>query len=276
MTKAAEAIRAAATRLAKASDTARLDAELLMAHALGVSRSDLLLRHMDASTPDSFHALIDRRQGHEPVAHILGSQEFYGRDFAVDRNVLIPRADSETLIDAALGLIAPDARGRVLDLGTGSGALLLTLLCERPLLEGVGIDASEAALGLARSNAASLHVADRAHLRRADWREEGWADGLGRFEIVLCNPPYVESGAMLDPQVRDFEPHEALFAGPEGLDDYRAIMPQLGKLIVPDGVAIFEIGSSQGDAIATIAQDSGFSAEMRRDLANRTRAAIVR
>ena len=148
-----EALREAATRLSATSDTARLDAELLMAHALGVSRSDLLLRHAREAVPPQFAVLIDRRAAREPVAHILGEQEFYGRTFRVTAATLIPRGDSEVLVEAALALSPPPAR--VLDLGTGSGALLLSVLADCAA-EGVGTDRSAAALEVARENANRL------------------------------------------------------------------------------------------------------------------------
>ena len=273
----AEAIRAAAERLCTTSDTARLDAELLMAHVLGVSRSQLLLLRMrDDAAPHAagFDRLVERRAAHEPVAHLLGVQEFFGLEFAVTPDTLIPRGDSETIVQAALDCAAQDAR--VLDMGTGSGALLLAFLHERPDAKGVGIDASAAALVVASANGQRLGLAERAQFVQANWLESGWAHDLGRFDLVLCNPPYVESDANLDPDVREFEPATALFAGPEGLDDYRAIVPQLGKLLVPGGVAIFEIGAGQAEAVGAIASESGFAAETRRDLADRPRALILR
>ena len=273
----ADAIRAAAERLSATSDTARLDAELLMAHVLGVSRSQLLLLRMrDDAAPHAagFDRLVERRAAQEPVAHLLGVQEFFGLEFAVTPDTLIPRGDSETIVQAALDCAAQDAR--VLDMGTGSGALLLAFLYERPDAKGLGIDASAAALAVASANGQRLGLAERAQFVQANWLESGWAHDLGRFDLVLCNPPYVESDANLDPDVREFEPATALFAGPEGLDDYRAIVPQLGKLLVPGGVAIFEIGAGQAEAVGAIASESGFAAETRRDLADRPRALILR
>lgn len=270
-----EAIREATQRLSATSDTARLDAELLMAHALGVSRSGLLLRHMRDAVPEGFQALVERRAAHEPVAHITGSQEFYGRDFVVGPQVLIPRGDSETLIDTALE-VAPRAE-RVLDLGTGSGALLITALLELESASGIGIDASEAALEVARNNAQTLGlIGAQARFRLRDWNEEGWADGLGTFDLILANPPYVEDAADLDPDVREYEPAGALFAGKEGLDDYRVLVPQLGKLLVPGGIAIVEIGHTQAEPVGKIAQSSEFAVEIRPDLANRPRCAVLR
>lgn len=264
------ALRQAAAALSATSDTPRLDAELLMAEALGVSRSDLLLRHMGGAVPESFAALIERRQAYEPIAYILGRQEFYGLEFTVGPDVLIPRADSETLVEAAIAS-RPDAR-RVLDCGTGSGALLLAVLNALPEAQGIGIDRSEAALAMARENARRLGLTDRTAMMLADWREQGWATGLGRFDLILANPPYVESGADLAPSVSEYEPHGALFAGAEGLDDYRLLVPQLPALLHPGGVAVIEIGASQAEAVAAIAQDAGFIVKVHRDLGSRPRA----
>lgn len=266
----AAAIRAAAERLSETSDTARLDAELLMAEALGISRSELLLRHTGDAVPPSFFGLVRRRAGHEPVAYILGQQEFYGRSFIVTPDVLIPRGDSEILIETALGIL--QGPGRVLDCGTGSGALLLTLLAERSTLEGVGIDNSSPALEIAGANASRLGVAERTRLLQLDWRETGWANGLGQFELVIANPPYVETDANLAPSVRNFEPAAALFAGEDGLDDYRILIPQLPDLLAPGGAAILEIGAGQAKLVSNLAHASGLEAVLHRDLAHRPRA----
>jgi release factor glutamine methyltransferase len=268
-----EAIRAAAAQLAATSDTARLDAEVLMAHALGLTRSDMLLRAMRAPAPEGFAALIARRAAHEPVAYITGSAEFYGLTLRVTPATLIPRGDSETLIAAALD--GAGAQGRALDLGTGSGALLLAVLAHRPDWTGAGIDASAQALAVARGNAAALGLAARSQWLNRNWHDAGWAESLGTFDLVLCNPPYVETAALLDRQVRDFEPASALFAGPEGLDDYRALIPQLPALMNAGAPAILEIGASQAEAVAAIAAAAGFASQLRRDLAGRPRALIL-
>ncbi|KWV93948.1 peptide chain release factor N(5)-glutamine methyltransferase [Erythrobacter sp. AP23] len=268
------ALRQAAGRLSETSDTARLDAELLMAHALGSSRSDMLLRHMRDPAPAHFAQLVERRAAREPIAHIIGEQEFFGLAFTVTPDTLIPRGDSETIVQAALDTARSDAR--VLDMGTGSGALLLAFLDRRPQASGMGMDASEGALVVAAANAARLGLADRAHFHKASWHEAGWCDDLGQFDLILCNPPYVETDAQLEPDVRDYEPASALFAGPEGLDDYRAIIPQLGKLLLPGGVAVLEIGATQQEAVAGIARESGFAVSMHRDLGGRPRALILR
>lgn len=264
-----QAIRTAAETLAATSDTPRLDAELLMARALGVSRSDLLLRHTGDPAPAAFDALLARRRAHEPVAYILGIQEFYGLAFHVTPDVLIPRADSETLVAAALGA-RPDA-GAVLDCGVGSGALLLAVLAGLPRARGIGIDRSPAALAVAADNAARLGLGDRARMIRADWDEAGWARGLGPFDLVLANPPYVEEAADLSPSVREHEPAGALFAGADGLDAYRVLVPQLPALLAAQGVALVEIGHTQADAVAAIGRAAGLAAVLHRDLGDRPR-----
>ncbi len=270
-----ESIRRATERLAKSSDTARLDAELLMAHALGVGRSDLLLRHQRDAAPDAFGGLVERRARGEPVAHILGRQDFYGLHLKVTPDTLIPRGDSEVLIEAACRFFAEQAPRRILDLGTGTGALLLAALSVWPQAAGVGVDSSVGALAVACENAVALGMEQRVRMIGRDWSDAGWAAGLGRFDLILCNPPYVEQDAALDCSVRDFEPGAALFAGPEGLDDYRILVPQLRALLGSGGAAVIEIGSTQERAVSEIAAGAGFSITMRRDLGGRPRALIL-
>lgn len=271
----ADAIRAATRRLAP-SETARIDAELLMAHALGMARSDMLLRAMQDAAPADFTALIDRRAGHEPVAYITGHQEFYGLDLAVSPAVLIPRGDSETLIEAAKAAFADrNPPTRICDLGTGSGALLLAALSVWPEAEGIGIDASPGAVEVAAANADRLLPQARCRIGTGDWRADGWAQSLGRFDLVLCNPPYVEVAAALDPDVRDFEPYSALFAGAEGLDDYQVLIPQLPGLLAPGGLAVLEIGHRQGESVTAIGRENGLAATLCHDLAGRPRALIL-
>ncbi len=266
----AEALRAASTRLSLSSDTARLDAELLMAHSMGVNRSDLLLRHTAAQVPPEFAALLARRLAHEPVAYITGMQPFFGLELLVNSDVLIPRGDSEVLVELALAG-RPHAR-RVLDCGTGSGALLLAVLANLPQSSGVGFDRSLGALALAAANAARAGLAGRAAMHRADWENEGWTSDMdGPFDLILANPPYVESGAALLPSVRDHEPPGALFAGADGLDAYRSLIPQLPALLAPGGLALVEVGASQAEAVSAIADAAGLAARLHRDLAGRPR-----
>ena len=268
----AASLRDATARLAAVSETARLDAEILMAHALGLSRTDMLMRQHDLAVPEAFGGMVERRAAAEPVAYIRGQQEFWDLTLTVTPDVLIPRGDSETLIEAAIdafdGRAAP---ARILDLGTGSGALLLAALSVFPDASGVGVDASETALAVAADNAERLGFSARTDFKNLSWCDSGWSTGLGQFDLILCNPPYVEDGAALDATVVLYEPLTALFAGPVGLNDYRILIPQIPALLASGGVAIFEIGHSQADAVSKLASKAGLSTEMRRDLAGKPR-----
>lgn len=273
----ADALRDAAHRLAEISDTPRLDSELLMADALGTDRGAMLLHRMRDDVPSGFAALLDRRLNHEPVAYITGRQDFWTLTLGVSPAVLIPRSDSETLIEAAIAAFPDDAPARILDLGTGSGALLLAALSHWPQADGVGVDASEPALAVARDNALSCGLSDRARIQHADWRVPGWCDGFGGpFDLVLANPPYIETDAALARQVHAHEPHGALFAGADGLDDYRILIPALAALLAPGGVAIFEIGATQRLDVTALAEAGGYDVECRQDLAGHDRALILR
>lgn len=262
----------AALALTPTSATPRLDAELLMAHALGTSREDLLLRHLDTPAPAGFDALLARRLAHEPIAYITGTRAFWTIDLAVGPGALIPRADSETLIEAALDHFGASGPATILDLGTGPGTLLLAALAQWPDAKGVGIDRSESALAMARTNADRLGLAGRANFTLGDW-----AKGIEqRFDLVLANPPYIGTDESLPRDVAAYEPHEALFAGPDGLDDYRIIAPQLPKLLAPGGIAVLEIGHTQAEAVSGLVAQAGLEASARRDLAGRPRAIIAR
>ena len=265
-------IREAAEVLAAVSDTPRLDAELLMADVLGVSRTTMLLNAMRDPVPAGIASLVLRRLNHEPVAYILGHQEFYGLNLIVTPDVLIPRGDSETLIEAARIGLAEAPPARILDLGTGSGALLLAALSLWIAAQGVGIDRSLGAVAVAAANAGRLGMASRARILHYDWTRPGWSDALGRFDLILANPPYVETDAALASQVRGHEPAGALFAGAEGLDAYRTLIPQLAALLEPGGLAVVEIGATQADAVARLGTAAGLAATLHRDLAGRPRA----
>jgi release factor glutamine methyltransferase len=254
--KVREAIAAAAERLGE-SETSRLDAELLMAHALGVSRGDLLLNRLDDPAPDSFEALVARRLAHEPIAYITGRRAFWTIELEVGPGVLVPRPDSETLIEAAIAHFGDRTPKRILDLGTGPGTLLLAALDRWPEATGLGVDASAEALAYARRNA----------VPRAEFRLGDWGEGIDeRFDLILCNPPYVEAGAALPPDVSRWEPGAALFAGPDGLDAYRVLAPRLASLLAPKGAICVEIGAGQLISATSFFAAQGFTIESRRDL----------
>lgn len=259
----------ATNALLAVSDTQRLDAELLMAHALGVGRDELLMRHLNAAAPDAFASLLARRLTHEPLAYITGSRDFWTITLKVAPGVLIPRSDSETLIEAAVDHFGKAGPKRVLDLGAGSGALLLAALAQWPDAHGLGIDASDVALTIAKENARALALANRATFQKGDW-----AVGLAsQYDLILCNPPYVEMTARLSPEVMS-EPHGALFAGADGLDDYRNIIPQLAALIAPHGLIAMEIGHTQAQAVSDLFAASGMMTSCRKDLGGRDRAIL--
>lgn len=269
--KVREALAAASARLGGTSDTPRLDAELLMAHALGASREAMLLAGLERPAPVAFDALLARRLAHEPVAYITGRRAFWTIELEVGPGVLVPRPDSETLIEAALAIFGEAGPATILDLGTGPGTLLLAALDQWPQARGLGVDCSPVALGHARRNAARLGLAARAQWRLGDW-DEGIRDS---FDLVLANPPYVAVGADLPRDVADYEPAEALFAGSDGLDAYRRLAPRLSRLLAPDGVACVEIGAGQRDAVAALFAAEGFAATARADLAGVARCLVL-
>jgi len=268
---ARHAIAAAARDLAGTSPTPRLDAELLMAHAMGISREALLLGRLDESAPASFAGLLDRRLAHEPIAYITGSRAFWTIELAVGPGVLVPRADSETLIEAAIDHFGAASPTTILDLGTGPGTLLLAALDQWPDATGLGVDASPLALDYARRNAGDLGMAGRATFRLGDWA----AGVTGRFDLVLANPPYIGTDERLPREVRDHEPGAALFAGADGLNDYRRIVPQVRALLAPGGAAILEIGATQADAVSELLAAAGFAVTRRHDLGGHARAVIA-
>jgi release factor glutamine methyltransferase len=242
-----------------------------MAHALGVSRDALLLRHLDAPVPAAFAALLARRLAHEPIAYITGTRAFWTVELAVGPGALVPRADSETLLEAAVAYFADRAPATILDLGTGPGTLLLAALDQWPKATGLGVDRSAAALAMARGNADRLGLAPRARFAEGDW-----AAAIGaRFDLILANPPYIGSDEPLPPEVRDHEPAGALYAGPDGLDAYRVIIPDLPRLLVSGGVAILEIGHTQAESVGALVTATGLKWSLRRDLAGRPRAIVA-
>jgi len=233
-----------------------------------------LLEHAAGDT-ESFRALVARRAAREPLAYLLGQQEFWTMDLAVSPATLIPRADSETLIAAALAAY-PDraAVRRILDLGTGTGCLLLAALMEFPAAFGVGVDLVPAAAALAARNAAANGLAGRSAFLCANWA----GPLTGRFELVLCNPPYIESAAIagLMPEVGRYEPCRALDGGVDGLAAYRAVLAALPALLAPGGVAVLELGAGQAASVAALARGAGFcDPALRHDLAGIARAAVL-
>ena len=253
-----QALRDAARRLAAGGipDPAR-DARALVAEAMGIA-PERVMPEREAQIPAEAGARLEEylaeRLRFRPVAQILGRRLFWGRWFRVTRDVLDPRPETEVLVAAALEGPAPR---RILDLGTGSGAILLTLLAEWPQAAGVGTDLSPAALAVARENAERLGVAERAAFRRADW----WRglEDCGSFDLVVSNPPYISETdlAGLAPDVRDWEPGMALSPGPTGLESYREIAAGLAPALTGDGRACFEIGAGQGPAVAGIFRAAG-------------------
>lgn len=270
-------LREAAQALEAVSETPRLDAELLMAHGLEIGRQDLLLNMPKLDVPDGFAALLDRRKAHEPVAHIIGEREFWSLSFQVSPDVLIPRPDSEILIETAVQIGGVRAPNLILDLGTGSGALLLAALSEFPKAVGLGIDASADALAMAHNNADQLRISDRARFLLQDWTDAEWTQCLGGpFDLILANPPYVSTQAELSREVADYEPREALFAGVEGMDDYYIIIPALGALLADKGVVLLEIGFDQAERVTKLAEKYDYVVECKGDLGGNDRLLVLR
>ena len=240
-------------------------------YALATTRDAVLLRHLGDAVPDGFAPLVERRRAGEPLAYITGTRDFWTITLKVGPGVLIPRADSETLIEAAVRHFAGTAGPRrVLDLGTGPGTLLLAALAEWPGATGLGVELSATALDYARANAAALGLP--ATFARGDWA----ADIEERFDLVLANPPYIaDDDSDIAADVRAFEPGEALFAADHGLAAYRGIVPDLPRLLGDGGVAVLEIGWRQGEAVATLVRAAGLSARVVHDLGDRPRAVVV-
>jgi len=265
-------LRNASTRLAAVSDTPRLDAELLAAHAAGMSREEMILSLPRLDIPEDADLLLLRRLASEPIAYITGQRDFWTLTLRVTHDVLVPRPDSETLIEAAIDHFAGKAPPRrILDLGTGSGALLLAALDVWREASGLGVDRSPGAVDVARDNARRCAMAGRAEFRIGDWGE-----GLAEpFDLILCNPPYIRDDAMLPADVRAHEPAGALFGGADGLDAYRLLAGQVGLLLAPGGVALFEIGFDQGESAGALFRKAGFAVTLARDLGGRARALVV-
>jgi release factor glutamine methyltransferase len=273
-------LRAAATRLAATGvDTPDLDARLLALEAFGLTLAALVAEgDAEASGPERarLEGLVERRLAGEPVDRILGRREFWGLDFALSPETLAPRPDSETVVEAALAEIGrPDRALAILDLGTGTGCLLLALLSELRSAWGIGIDRSPGAAAAARRNAEALGLGARARFVVGDW-----AAALdGSVDVLVSNPPYVASAEIgrLDAAVRDHDPRLALDGGDDGLDAYRAILADAPRLLAPGGVAVLELGAGQRPAVSALAIRSGLSVVRAvPDLAGLDRAITLR
>ncbi len=276
-----EALRAGAARLRDAglSDEAEGDARRLLESAGGLEAASLMARLNEAiPEPEAarFDALIARRAQREPLSHIVGSVGFWTLDLMVTRDVLTPRADTETVVEAALAAVS-DRNGplEILDIATGSGAIALALLSELPNARAVATDICAAALAVARDNAAHNRLADR-----ITFIETRWADGVdSRFDLIVCNPPYIASAVIgtLEPEVKDHEPRLALDGGPDGLAPYPHLFAEARRLLNPGGTAVFEIGFDQGETALSLARANGVQdAALRRDLGGRDRALVFR
>lgn len=254
----------------------RREARLLLGLALGCDASALVAAAREPvaeAAAARFRGLLRRRAAREPFAHLSGRRGFWTLDLIVSPAVLVPRPETETLIEAALAL-RPDRATvrRIADLGTGSGALLLAALVEYPAAYGVGVDCSAAALEVARRNAHASGLAPRAGILAGEWSA---AVASGSIDLLLCNPPYIPTAqiASLEPEVRDHEPRAALDGGPDGLAAYRALLPDLPRVLAPRGIAILEVGQGQAEAVAELGTAAGLAlVEMRQDLGGIARA----
>lgn len=251
-----------------------IDSRLMLEAAAGVSRVDIITdphRLLSGEQMATFDSYIERRLRREPVSHILGRKGFWKIMLSVTPQVLTPRPDTEVIVDEALKAFPEAMAFNMLDLGVGSGAILLAILAERPAAKGLGVDISEEALAVARENAANLDLNNRVALLRGDWTA-----GLGdeTFDLVVSNPPYIatEEIETLDPEVKDHEPRLALDGGPDGLDPYRLLAPEILRVLKPGGLFAVEIGHTQAQAVETLFREAG-GAQVRtiKDLALRDR-----
>lgn len=255
-------------------DNPRREARILLAHALEITMPDLVRDLHRMADPAPFESLLARRAAREPLAYILGEREFWSLNFAVSPATLVPRPESEVLIEAALAAFADRAAPRrILDLGSGCGCLLLAALHEFSRAFGIGVDRSVAAVRLAAANAVCLGLGNRAAFLCADWGTPLQA----RFDLILCNPPYIPTSAIggLMPEVARHEPVTALDGGTDGLAAYRQIIASLRCLLPRDGIAILELGVGQDAAVAALAKACGMAATTRPDLAGIPRAMLL-
>ncbi|MEN8875855.1 MULTISPECIES: peptide chain release factor N(5)-glutamine methyltransferase [unclassified Hyphomonas] len=252
-----------AAQLRKAGiDTSRLEARWLLAHAAGCQSSDLIARgggNVSDEINSAYSNSILRRAAREPLQHIIGSTEFFGLEFLSDGRALIPRPDSEILVEAALARIPDNAPVFIADLGTGSGCLLSAILANRPLATGEGVEASQDAAELAEENLSRLGLSDRASIHNGPWSDwQKW----GAADLIISNPPYIVSAEMagLMPEVRDHDPAAALDGGPDGLNAYREIVGLAAGRMKPGGWLVFEIGYDQRLSVGALLETAGFEA----------------
>ncbi|MCQ8185126.1 peptide chain release factor N(5)-glutamine methyltransferase [Parvularcula maris] len=271
----AHALARGARRL-KVSPTAQLDARVLLSEASGLDRAQLIAADREA-VPEAvltrYAELLRRRREGEPVAYITGRQEFYGRPFAVNPSVLIPRPESEMLVEAALAAHPQ----RVLDLGTGSGCLLLSALSELPRAEGVGTDVSREALSTAERNRTALRLDGRARFELLSFADTPLSMGTELFDVILANPPYIAEGDEQAAGAARFEPHSALFSGEDGLEAHREVAQVIARLLHPSGSAFIEIGYDQGESAEAIYKEAlpGRSVLTKKDHAGYPRMVAV-
>ena len=273
------ALRQGIARLSAAGvEAAPCDARVLLAEATGEARSRLFAfpeRPLSAAERAAYEGFLIRRARREPVSRILGRREFWSLDFAVTPDTLDPRPETEVLVEAVLArLPVPGAGLRVLDLGCGSGCILLALLSELDRARGLGIDSSAAAVEVAGANAAALGLKDRAAFQVGDW-----GGGLeGRWQAIVSNPPYINDSEIEDlaPEVTGYDPRQALSGGPDGLEAYRVLLPQAARLLAPKGLLALEFGAGQADAVQRLAEAAGFGVQaVLSDLAGRDRCVIT-
>ncbi len=253
--------------------TPGLDTRILLLHISGWEVSDLIVKDTEIVPQNwerQFHELIDRRIAGEPIDHILGYSEFYGRAFKINQDVLSPRPETEGLVDQALKFLKPLHSPNILDLGTGTGAILITLLSEHLNAIGVGVDVSERALCIAKQNGETHQLSDR-----TVWLESNWFEKVdGTFDLIISNPPYIDDSAMnsLHVEVKLYDPDIALRGGKTGLDAYKTIISNASEFLNPGGALMFEIGFDQGKSVTDLLKSSGFkSVKLFQDLSGHDR-----